>query len=63
MPIAFLLAAICAGLITALIWIGMGGTLLSALVVYVLSGNLLIAVFITQIALRNPRTAYPSQAA
>ncbi|MEW9918599.1 hypothetical protein AB2B41_03220 [Marimonas sp. MJW-29] len=63
MPIAILLAAICAGLFFALIWIGIGGTVLSALVIYTLSGNLLIAAILAQVALRNPRPAYPSRAA
>ncbi|MBB4175697.1 hypothetical protein [Sulfitobacter noctilucicola] len=55
MPIALLLAAVCAGLTAATIWVVLGGTLLTAFIIYVLSGQLFMAALIANIALRGIR--------
>ncbi len=55
MPLAFLMAALCAGLTTATIWFATGGTGLMAFVIYVVSGQLVMAALLGSAALRNLR--------
>lgn len=55
MPIALLSAATFVGLICAAIWVLAGGGWLSAVLVYVLSGNLAIAAILGRILLRDIR--------
>lgn len=61
MPVAYLMVAVCSGLTTALIWLFLDGSWLSAFMVYVLTGNLMIAAMLARVAFRKQRpTATPS---
>ena len=42
MQIGLLIAAVCAGLILATLWLATGGSIFAALGIYVVSGNLLM---------------------
>lgn len=53
MPYVLLLAAICTGLTLSIVWMGLGGSALMAFVLYVLSGNLVVAGFLANIAIRG----------
>ncbi|MCX7560034.1 hypothetical protein OS190_10690 [Sulfitobacter sp. F26204] len=55
MPIALLMAAFCFGLMVALLWLCFGGSGMMALVLYVLSGHLVIAGVLSQFAMRRQR--------
>lgn len=55
MPMAFLMAALCTGTTTAIVWLGLGGSGLMAFVLYVLSGHLVMAGMLSQTALRGLR--------
>lgn len=53
MPIGLLMIAMLTGLVLALIWLATGGTILSALGIYVVSGNLTILWIIVRTFARN----------
>ena len=55
MPVALMIAALCTGLTTSLVWIILDGTVLGAVIVYLLSGHASIAAMAAGVALRNPR--------
>ena len=55
MPMAFMMAAVCSGLTTAMVWLALGGSGLTAFVIYVLSGHLVMAAMLSQTALRSLR--------
>ena len=55
MPVAFLVAALCSGLTTAVVWLALGGSGLMAFVLYVLSGHLVMAAMLGHAALRALR--------
>lgn len=52
MPLMFLVAALCAGMTTATVWLSLGGSALMAFVIYVLSGHLIMAAALGHAALR-----------
>lgn len=53
MPVAYLTTAVLSGLMMALMWILADGGWWSALLVYVLSGNLVLAALLCRVALRR----------
>ncbi|KHA52108.1 hypothetical protein [Sulfitobacter geojensis] len=55
MPVVFMIAALCAGLTCAAVWLALGGSGLMAFVVYVLSGQLVIAALLGRAAIRELR--------
>ncbi|MEM6940597.1 MAG: hypothetical protein AAF943_11675 [Pseudomonadota bacterium] len=52
MPIAYLSAAVLSGLTTALLWLYADGSFWGAFLVYVLTGNLVIAGLVAHVAFR-----------
>ena len=55
MPVVFMIAALCAGLTCGAVWLALGGSGLMAFVVYVLSGQLVIAALLGRAAIRELR--------
>ncbi len=55
MPLAFLIAAVFSGLTSAALWLSLGGSGLMAFVIYVLSGQLVMAAMLSHTALRKTR--------
>lgn len=61
MPVAYIMVAVCSGLTTALIWLFLDGAWWSAFLVYVLTGNLMIAAMVVRAIFRDEdRAAMPS---
>lgn len=56
MPVAYLMVAVCSGLTTALMWLYMDGAWLSAFLVYVLTGNLMIGAILLGSIFRKSNT-------
>ncbi len=55
MPIALLMAALLSGLTAAVLWLSLGGSGVMAFVIYVLTGQLMIAAFLGRAVLRGSR--------
>lgn len=55
MPIALLVAALCAGFASTAVWLSFGGSGLMAFFIYVLSGHLMMAGMLSHAALRGIR--------
>lgn len=54
MPFLLLIAALCAGFACATVFLSLGGSVLGALGVYVLAGNLMMAAMGATLLLRRP---------
>ncbi|MDF3413481.1 hypothetical protein HKX54_03350 [Sulfitobacter sp. M57] len=52
MSVVFMIAALCAGLASGIVWLSLGGSALMAVAVYVLSGQLVLAALLGHAALR-----------
>ena len=55
MPLLLLIAALCAGTASATVFLSLGGSLLGAMGMYVLSGNLMIVAMLVTSVLRRAR--------
>ena len=55
MPLYLLFAALCSGLVFATVWMVFGGTGLSIIAVYILSGHLAMAAMLLLAAMRGVR--------
>ena len=53
MPFLLLIAALCAGLTCATVFLSLGGSVLGALGVYILAGNLMMAAILGHLAIRR----------
>lgn len=55
MPILLLIAALCAGLSCAVVFLSLGGSILGAFGVYVLAGNLMMLAMLITVFVRRAR--------